>query len=421
MALYRHLERQRWVGQVAVERLGADLHRVGRHGYSGHPRVARGVVPGLEQWRFEFHGAGLCLTHEEGSALDVDFVDGSTQWIDPWFYEAFLDSTQEPQLAEARITFDGPIRGAWRVDLEPLRQDGLIEGSHRIRLTPSGLEWASALSEAVGAFEESESEHDQIAIALLIGDPVIALEQGLRDAEVERTGDAVRHARTEVLLQRVRGEADGLCLMALAAINPGAAKKELGRIFTSQRDTAALAAALDLAGAWNTTELADGIERVLTATDGRRFWERLHAAHLIMRWFGPTVHGPRRARLAVVLANPSPILSGSSALLRALLSPRDGLGELRRCLHSDIPIAREAAAAGLVLLGVDEALQVLRDAGTREATAALLHVNDGQEQVVSWDDRRQTRRVIPLELLNSSGAMTVRAFAQLVEQWLAID
>lgn len=416
VALYRHLERQRWLGRIAVDRLGADLRRIAN--FSPHPEPRDGIVPGEPQWSFSFHGNGLSLEHDDGTFLDVDFVDGSPDTIDVFFFGHFLGSLRDPEFIEARFAHDGPSGEAWRVDLVALRQHGLIEGSNRVRLTSSGLEWASVLSEAILTFENTESEHDQIAIAWLIGDPLLALEQGLSDSEIERAADTVRHARTEVLLQKVRSDVDGLCLMALAEVNPDAARQELRRIFTSNSPRQLLRSAHELADFWNAKDLAADVEQGL-ADENAHPSSHLKAAQLLMRWFGPAMDETLRTKLLLAIGDLRDCSDPAAALIRVLLAPNAGLQEFAQALHQKSEHTRNGAAAGLTLLGFREAIECLREAGTAESSRALQFLNDGQQHLVWWNGAAQIRRVVSGDALNwHILSLLQEACGDLVEQWL---
>jgi hypothetical protein len=83
LALHRHRARQAFVQEVVRERLD---------GWFGFQRriPQTGVVPGLEEWHYRFHGIGCCLTHVDGTELDVDFEHGEPL-LDAWFYDRWLE------------------------------------------------------------------------------------------------------------------------------------------------------------------------------------------------------------------------------------------------------------------------------------------------------------------------------------------
>jgi hypothetical protein len=80
VGLLRHLERQASAGRVVQEHLQGDLNAIGQWGSLGHPSNSprSGQVASLPGWTFEFHGKGCRLTNDDGTSLDVDFIDGGT-------------------------------------------------------------------------------------------------------------------------------------------------------------------------------------------------------------------------------------------------------------------------------------------------------------------------------------------------------
>ncbi|HVR18117.1 MAG TPA: hypothetical protein VMS65_00430, partial [Polyangiaceae bacterium] len=74
LALSRHVERQRWVASVVDRHLKASTAEIGRSGSFAHPPGGTDRrVPGLPGWSYYFHGIGCCLTHDDGTELDVNF------------------------------------------------------------------------------------------------------------------------------------------------------------------------------------------------------------------------------------------------------------------------------------------------------------------------------------------------------------
>ncbi len=146
LALHRHEHRQAWVGEIVRDRLSGSLDDIARAGGFAHPEGRQsGEVPGMPGWHFRFHGVGCCLTREGGEELDVDFVDGGTDWIDPWFFQAYLESVADGPRAELGLLCLKPFEEAWTTDLEPLRDLGWIEGDHRVRITDAGRTLATIL------------------------------------------------------------------------------------------------------------------------------------------------------------------------------------------------------------------------------------------------------------------------------------
>src|SRR5262245_58737115 len=67
IGLVRHRDRQNWVAEIIRTRLHGDPARLAKFGaLGGHPEAVkpRGVVPGMPEWEYYFHGRGCCLTHK---------------------------------------------------------------------------------------------------------------------------------------------------------------------------------------------------------------------------------------------------------------------------------------------------------------------------------------------------------------------
>jgi hypothetical protein len=103
-ALVRHVECQRWVGRIAASRLKADLVALSGAGALAHPAIPQsGLVPDDTDWEYYFHGRGCCLTNRiTGESIDVDFFDGSSDWIDDFFFIRYLESLKQPAFMKRR-------------------------------------------------------------------------------------------------------------------------------------------------------------------------------------------------------------------------------------------------------------------------------------------------------------------------------
>jgi hypothetical protein len=76
IALVQHRTRQRWVADVVKNHLRGDPDALAAAGSFGHPKdISRhGIVPGMPEWEYCFHGRGCELTHRiTGESIDVDF------------------------------------------------------------------------------------------------------------------------------------------------------------------------------------------------------------------------------------------------------------------------------------------------------------------------------------------------------------
>ena len=105
IGLIRHHKRQQWLAEIVQYRLHADLEAIAQAGSMGHPDGPQsGLVPGLTDWEYYFHGTGCCLTHRgTGEAIDVDFFDETADWFDDFFFVRYLASLKSPEYAEQRL------------------------------------------------------------------------------------------------------------------------------------------------------------------------------------------------------------------------------------------------------------------------------------------------------------------------------
>jgi hypothetical protein len=161
--LVRHQWRQRWVGNIAVSRLGADLSAISRSGWVGHPdSPASNLVPGHTDWEFHFHGRGCCLTNRlSGQTIDVDFYDGSADWFDDFFYCDFLKSLKDPDFVEQRIISLHPTIETVRLSLDELVDVGLLfrrPGYKVVRLAEDCSEWGDRVDKLDAAGSQGLSD-----------------------------------------------------------------------------------------------------------------------------------------------------------------------------------------------------------------------------------------------------------------------
>jgi hypothetical protein len=73
-------------------------------------------VLGLPGLSYYFHGIGCCLTHDDGTELDVNFDENGAEGIDSWFYDRFL-STAPLEPLEQMLKAGAPFGSSWMFDL----------------------------------------------------------------------------------------------------------------------------------------------------------------------------------------------------------------------------------------------------------------------------------------------------------------
>ena len=206
VALADHVPRQRWVAGVVEQRLSGSARLLASDGAFGHPEAVpqKGVVPTLPEWSYFFHGCGCCLTHKDGTSIDVDFDEHGADGIDPFFYAQYLGSLPAPTGVEALLRQPAPFAKGWMADLEGLRALGFIDGQHRFRITDAGYRWAEALGPFVREMAAGGSERRRLLATVLVDyaiavdaaeSPDEGVEARARDAVAVRAAKLARGGR----------------------------------------------------------------------------------------------------------------------------------------------------------------------------------------------------------------------------------
>ncbi|WP_437729276.1 DUF6896 domain-containing protein [Sorangium sp. So ce861] len=411
VALHRHIPRQRWVGRIVEQHLNGDLARLATDGALGAPidRPQAGPVPGLEGWSYFFHGIGCCLTHDDGTAIDVDIDENGADSIDPWFYQSYLDSLPEPEGIEASLKGAGGTEAWWMADLRTLKALKLITGEHRVVLTASGQTLADALAPLLEELVRSESPLRRAWLAVLLGDFVRASDE-LASLAVPASIRAAAQAHVSERISRLSGPyelGNAADLRALALLGRQHAEEAvLAQLNRSPLD-GVTSVALDIIEDWSDPRF---VEPLLDVAE-RAIGEVAPAPHVratacrlaLQSAVEVALSSGLRSRLATLLATTDGHAAGESAYMLALLDPDRGLKRLAEVLSSEIPWARQEAAAGLALLGTEDALEILGESSTREARIILRAVEgkapephaEPREEWIEW--RGERRRVYTME------------------------
>jgi len=124
VALCRQRARQTWLLEVHERHLA-------------HVDEPRGDVPGLDGWRYDYHGSGLCLAGPGGDVVDMDFHEGPPgQTIDPYFFAHRVRSLEQAH-PEARLRGLLPSSDWIAQGLKALRRVGAVHhptSTHVFRL-----------------------------------------------------------------------------------------------------------------------------------------------------------------------------------------------------------------------------------------------------------------------------------------------
>lgn len=397
VALHRHRARQRFVEQVVRERLSGSPEAIGKGGAFEHPETLPGAgpVPGLGQWRYRFHGRGCCLSHEDGTELDVDFDEHGSRSIDPYFYGSYLETCPSLDWVERHLADeDGGFEG-WKASIPPLAEAGLLEGEHRRRVAEDAEPWCEAVS---AALDEAGSDTPMLPrIVLALED----FETARRLGSVAHVDEAERQIddRCAALERRIRERSDsfaGACVSALRSLDARRARQlALDDVRDGPVD-GVLSRTMGMLARDPRPEDGEVVEGLLHRLRGNRppvpHLRKLATRHLIASHRRGTL--PERASRTILerLAADQRSGEGHAAMLTYLLDAERGLQRMTAGLRSSVPIACTECAAALALVGTDEAMQALRRSATPEAASvlALLRGEDPEPgpapvgQLVTW-------------------------------------
>lgn len=415
VAIHRHAVRQRFVEDVVRERLGGSPNAIATGGAFEHPEhlPGAGPVPGLPQWHYRFHGIGCCLTHADGTTLDVDFDEHGSRSVDPWFFQSFLESKADLGWPEQRLEGVAGDWQGWKASIEPLREAGLLDGDHRVRVSSEAEAWCDAVS---GAVERAAGQTPALrAVALAVEDYALAAVLGTDVAEVGALAVEQREDRCRELesrLARRRGAHVSACLRALLAIDTIRARKAALDDIRSGPIDSVSSTSMQLLSADPPREDAAAVLGLLGRLRGTEppapYLRCLAALHLLTPFRRGTV--PRELREAILgaLADDQHASQAHAAFIIYLLDSERGVARMVAGLRSPVPLARIECAAALALVG-SLGLEQLRQAETPEASTIVAMLR-GEEPpaapeprgttVVSWRGRPKTLYTIR-ELVNA--------------------
>ncbi len=377
LGLAKHRERQAWVADILRTRLGGDPTRFAQAGYMGHPeeRPGTGLVPGLPAWEYRLHGRGCELTNRnDGSCIDVDFVDDTPDFIDHSFFKAYLESLKHPEPVERRLMELHPHLDILDVAFLTLREAGLLVGEWTVgfKVAPEVVGRLDLLQRVIRRWESNDP----------VGAPLGWLEwlcSGERDEQVRRE-------RIAQLKDRLQQAPTAGALRGLHAL--GDAEPYLRRILGGPPG-AAMSAALDLIAGGADPRWCEPLFDLLIRTDPGNDFLRMRCLAFLFR------HAHRPQDLRREMARPAEASEGEMALLALEHAPDLALSIFRRALRSKVPLARDEAAAVLALFDRPwsrrELLAVLSESTDPHATAAacsalrLCHDRESVAAADGWD------------------------------------
>jgi len=403
VALDDHLVRQRWVAEVVERRLQAKPEDIGSNGAFAHPEAIgqRGTVPGLPDWRYFFHGVGCCLTHRDGTTLDVNFDDHGAESIDPYFYAEYLSSLPAPSGVEALLQRPKPLGEWWMEDWDTLEAAGLLNSC---RLTKEGRKLAEELRPWLAAALSATEPGAMVAAAERLADAPLATQLAKNNGwqvpeELTAQAEEWEARRADKLEARIR-EGHRTALVALVELAPARARLQVESILSGPRLDGLVSTALQALGSEVPDSVLMGVAQRSSGKSAPEPYLRTCALEtLLRRYRADTLPASVRDQALAALRDDAHHCEGLAALLVFLLQPEEGLVRLGRALRHDVPATRSEAAAALVLLGTAETAEVLRQhADVDEAKAGLALIRgfvpervEPEGELVEW--RGAMRRV----------------------------
>lgn len=398
LILVRHHRRQQFVADTARLQLGADLQTLAAAGAMGHPPIAQqGLVPGLTDWEYYFHGRGCRLTQRiTGEAIDVDFYDDTGDWFDDYFFVNYLKSLRVPAFWEQRAIELHPSMDTVVLAMQELTELGILQRHPEASVVRLGFD-PDELLEAMDQLGERLSDEQSIRVGAAVGDWLLVAD---RAASGHISGRVHEHVTQ---LRQQRGDDLGrlfeepfhphLVLQAFNELRSPELSKFLQQALAGE-PCGTSSAALHIIANMDSSEWGPAVYDLLQRVDPAgelpqpHIWLR-SVEYLLRRNFPDQM----RRRLAEAAAQSI----GEAAVLALELAPEQALRLFRRALRSKIPHNRIVAAAALAVLDQEwsrrELMQVLTESNdqvaTAECRAALMetHSQEAQQFVQKWEAR----------------------------------
>lgn len=386
-----HLSRQEWVAGVVCNAIGVPIDALIAGAFSRPDDIPTdGPVPGHDGWTYYFHGQGCCLTHQDGTSLDVDFPQGRVDSIDPYFYACYLETVPSLPPLESELRGRYPEENAWMFDVEELRSLGWAEGNHAFSITPAGQVVAGKFARHSKAVNSKRSAFERAYSAAVLGQFSLALFL-LDDVEAPKSFGILKAAdatakeqRTATLLKLARKRKETelrQVLRAMVAVGEGPERLALGLLLKRRRLDSATFYAVDLMARAGASKYVDELLRLVkTARSGKPPAPglRVSAIQQLFEYFEPhTIPSKTRTSLLKALRRPSDRMTDRVGQLQYLLEPPLGLATLKVALSSKTPITCQSAAAALATIGTDDAMGILREHDSSHASA-MCAIHDGK-------------------------------------------
>jgi len=427
VAAFKHIDKQKWVAEIVATILEADLDELGRLGGFAHPEhiPQEGKVPNLAGWRYFFHGIGCCLTHDDGTQIDVDFPEGRYDVIDPYFFGNYLDSLPTYTELESRFVAPYSLSNAWMADLPKLSTLGLIE-ENAFALTEKGFSIAKERASLWDKLEEQNNQFAKAHIAILLGELLLARDFLLEEKEsnsfnrINSLASEFEISSYDTIMLSLDGKDEHKkkdILKAAASIDKKSSIKVVKHIIDEGTLDSTTFLALDLISQIGPERYSNELEKLVS-----KAWRgkppqpgiRVQAVGLLMTLYSPeTLPKKLKKKLIKALSKRLDRMGDDAAKLLYLLDSTAGLRLLEKCLDSRVPIVKKGGAAALATINDSKSLKILEDHHSIEAKTVLAILNNVE-----------IAKIIPLGSETDLGDRIVRTYsfdeleAANMEEWL---
>lgn len=380
LALVEYRKLQDWVGTLVEERLGGELKRIGARGYGGHPERSRGVVPGLPDWEFYFHGRGCMLTHRiDGRIIDVDFIDGKTETIDIFFFRVYLESLRTPLLSWKSIARKTPLSEACRAITKRMFEMDWITEDRIFRLSDVCYLLHSRLEPLLNLLNESYAQGNLSAAskaAWFLNDALMASELDPENKQLQQHAKWDIQNRVQEFWNSPKEEVD---VYLLGLLERSFIESPLERFLMNETRARSVRAVYEIIRSWGTKDWNDRVHASIRRIGGKDACTLIAATQLLL----PSRNKNYNATMTVMLDRVHDHYAGEAALLLYCADPERGLMKFQECLQSTIPMCRTKAAATLAIINTTASksllLSGLSDEICRvECCTAIMETNDSE-------------------------------------------
>lgn len=398
LGLVHHRNKQYFVEQTIKTRL-LETPNDPFDPFSRQLRLQRrsGIVPGLSEWEFYFHGLGCCLTNRiTGEEIDVDFYEDSSDWFTEWFLVRNLKSLRDQGWIENRVLELHPSVESIGVAIEELTRSRYLESHDEhpaFRLT--------ALAEPLKDFVDGWRVHAgapsldrNVAIALSDWELVQQLDPTWEpDAVQEQLDETIRLRNRELVRSFRANERPSESLLALEELQSPFLEEFLENAIQGP-SCGTIATALNIIDRRNDPVWCEPIRELLSRIDPNT---DIPAPYLWMRSAGYLAKHFQLPDLRPQLLSLSKSNLGDGAVFALEHFPDVAVQLFRKALRSSIPVNRCTAAAALAIIDQpwsrQELLSVLDESEDQIATAEVrsaldeLSNQECRNKLEAWEER----------------------------------